>query len=229
MSMGRSVRPILERTEIARCFRVPMTTEELIRDPVLDSERVQVVDSVDSLATIGLDLGVAACSRRVECVTMLLRRSESHEVALHTLLGEIYSPSSSCYRRRFLQEDIAALFGLAEKDIEKIVSWLELNSLESIRVSPARTSLSFAGSLHAVETAFRTQFHRYRVEGREYLANAYECSIPAAFSMVVSGLCNLSVLAGGMDHREGKRGLRKSSTEPSNGVWRRSIVSVAFA
>jgi Pro-kumamolisin, activation domain len=197
MSLGRSSSPILERAEIARSFGVSTITEELIRDPVLDSERVQVIDSVDATATIGTDLGVAACLRRVEGVTILLKRSDRHEVALHTLLGEIHNPSSSCYRRRFLLEDIAALFGLAERDIEKIVLWLESHSLESVRVSPARTSVRCAGTLHAIETAFRTQFRCYRVEGREYLANAYECSIPAAFSTVVSAVCNLSFLTVG--------------------------------
>jgi len=194
MSIKRSSEPPLERTEMAHLFRVPMTTEELIRDPIMDSVRVNVIDSIDPLATVGHDLGAASGWRRVEGVTILLKRSDDHEVALHTLLGELRNPSSSCYCRRLAREDIAALFGLAEKDLEKIVSWLRSHFLDSIRVSPGRTAVNFAGTLRNIETAFRTQFRRYRVEGREYLANAYECSVPAAFSIVVSGLSNLSFL-----------------------------------
>lgn len=197
MSIRRTSERVLERSEMARLFRVPVKTGELIGDPVIDSVRVNVIDSIDALATVGLDLGAASGWRRVEGVTILLKRSDDHEVALQRLLGELHNPYSSCYRRRLAQEEIAAFFGLAENDLEKIVSWLRSHFLDSIRVFHGHTAVTFKGNLHNIETAFRTQFRRYRVEGRDYVANAHECSVPAAFSSVVSGLRNLSFLTRG--------------------------------
>jgi hypothetical protein len=195
MNKRQSLQSMVCRQATPGFFRVQPPEEELILDPVVDSDRVQVADSIDPLARIGYDLGIPPWSMSIEGVTMILKRSDEHEIALHTLLGEMKDPTSPLYPSRFTGEDFAQLFGLTERDIDKVVSWMRLQGLESLKLSPARTSITFSGNLLAVEAAFRTEFHRYRFEGREYLANACELSVPAAFAPVISGFCHLSNLA----------------------------------
>ena len=170
-------------------LRLHPAEEDLIVDAVVDADRVRVSGSVDPLPRISYDLGVPPCQTRIEDVTMMVKRSDNHQAALELLLREMQNPASRVGPDLFTTEDIADFFGLTRNDMEKIVRWLQSHNLESICVSPARTSVTFSGSLLAIETAFRTEFHRYRFANRDYLANALELSIPAAFAGVIGGFC----------------------------------------
>jgi hypothetical protein len=192
MNKRQSLQSVERRQADRGYFRVQTAEENLIVDPVVDSQRVYVRGSVDPLATIGYDLGIPRWSMRIERATMILKRSDEHEAALHALLGEMQNRSSPLHPRLSRSDDFARLFGLTESDIDKIISWMRLRGLESIEASPARTSIAFSGNLLVIEAAFRTEFHRYRFEGREYLANAYALSAPAAFATVISRFCGLS-------------------------------------
>jgi hypothetical protein len=181
-----------EVEELVGRFSLSVNDASLIPHPILDSVRTGVVDSLDEVAKVGCEIGAPAASARLAGMTMLLRRSHAHERALNTLLAEIHDPSSPWYGRRFAAEHVAAVFGLPECDVQKIVSWLRSKQMESIVVSPARMAVSFAGNLRAVEAAFLTQFRCFEVSGRAYLANAYPCSVPEAFGQVIRGIYNLS-------------------------------------
>lgn len=75
------------------------------------------------------------------------------------------------------------MFGLSERDIEKTTSWMRRQELKSLTVSADQTSIKFSGDLLAVEAAFSTEFHRYCLEGRDYLASAYDLSVPRAWPL----------------------------------------------
>jgi Pro-kumamolisin, activation domain len=155
--------------------------EELTLDPADDTTRLHVSDSVDLVTMMGYDLGIRRWSMRIDRATMILKRSDEHEAALRVLIGEMEDRASPFYPDRFTDEDFAITFGLPKRDIDKVVSWMRLKELESLKVSPARTSIVFSGNLLVLEAAFRTEFHRYRFDGKEYLANAYELSVPGGF------------------------------------------------
>src|SRR5437870_9246698 len=50
----------------------------------------------------------------------------------------------------------------------------------------------FSGPARFLETAFRTQIHRYLANGEVHFANASEVTIPAAFSNVILGIRSLN-------------------------------------
>src|SRR5207247_3271637 len=52
--------------------------------------------------------------------------------------------------------------------------------------------IQFSGTAERVRNSFRTELHRYNVNGRIHYANAVEPSIPAAFSDVVGGIRGLN-------------------------------------
>jgi hypothetical protein len=174
-------------------FHAYAAQEDLIVDPVVDTDRVCVPNSRDLLAMLGQDLGIAPWSIRVEGAIMLLKRSDDHEAVLLSMRREMPNRSSKPGSDWFTAEDFTNCFGLNETDIEKTISWMRLQGLESLTVSPNRTSIKFSGDLLAVEAAFSTEFHRYRFEGRNYFASAYELSVPSALAPVISGFPNLRI------------------------------------
>ena len=189
----------LSLTSIARKFADPdsinlyAAQEDLIIDPVVDTDRVCVANSIDLVAILGYDLGIAPCSIRVEGAIMLLKRSDEHESVLLTMRREMRNRLSKLGSERFTTEDFATCFGLTEIDIEKTISWMRLQELKSLTVSPSRASIKFSGDLLAVEAAFKTEFQRYRFEGRDYFTSAYDLSVPRALAPVISGFRNLRI------------------------------------
>ena len=198
--LGRSsVDKRLSLTSIVRKFADPdsfhlyAAQEDLIIDPVVDSDRVCVANSIDLVAILGRDLGIAPCSIRVEGATMLLKRSDEHESVLLTMRREMRNRPSRLGSERFTAQDFANCFGLTETDIEKTMSWMRLQKLKSLTVSPSRTSIKFSGDLLTVEAAFRTEFQRYRFGGKDYFTSAYDLSVPRALAPVISGVRNLRI------------------------------------
>jgi hypothetical protein len=189
--MRREQTSIVRNQPDAGFFRLHAAQEDLIVDPVIDTDRVCVSGSLAPLPPLGHDLGIPPWQLRIENAIMTFQRSDDHRAALDTLLREMRNPATPLSLDWFSAEDFARFFGLTQRDIEKIVTWMQFHDLESIKVSPARTSIAFSGNLLAIESAFRTEFRRYRFGDREYLTNAYELSIPAAFTYVVSGFSDM--------------------------------------
>jgi hypothetical protein len=113
--------------------------QEFILDPIVDSDRLHVRDSLDIVTMMGRDLGIPRWSMRIDDATMFLKRSDEHEVALHALIAEMADPASPFYPDRFTYKEVAIFFGLPGRDVDKVVSWMRLKKLESLKVSPART------------------------------------------------------------------------------------------
>jgi hypothetical protein len=141
---------------------------------------------------------------------LLLKRSDVHESVLLTMRREMRNRSSKLRSDRFTAEDFATCFGLTEIDIEKTISWMRLQGLKSLTVSPDRTSIAFSGDLLAVEAAFSTEFHRYRFEGRGHFTSAYDLSVPRALAPVISCFRNLRIPVS-----------PSAAKQKETGVWKR--------
>jgi Pro-kumamolisin, activation domain len=189
--LNREQSPIVRSEPDSGCFRLYAAREDLIVDLVSNSDRVCIGGSLDPLPPLGRDLGIPPWQLRIEDAVMNLQRSEDHRAALDVLLREMGHPAAPVSLDWFSAEQLTEVFGLTRSDTEKIASWMQSQDLESIKVSPARTSITFSGNLLAIESAFRTEFHLYRFRDHEYLSSAYELSIPAAFANVVSGFDKL--------------------------------------
>jgi hypothetical protein len=192
MNKRRNPQPRVGRQARPEFVQVQADEQELIRNAIVDWTRARVDNSIDPMAKIGYDLGIPPWWMRIEDATMILKRSDEHQAALATVLTGMRRPNSHLYPAGFSEEELAILFGLTERDINNVISWMSSQGLTSLNVSPARTSINFSGNLLAVEAAFDTEFHLFRWEGKEYLANVCELSIPVAFSAVVSGFCHFN-------------------------------------
>src|SRR5207244_11454627 len=86
------------------------------------------------------------------------------------LLAEQQNPQSSNYRKWLTSEQYAARFGMSDADLAKVSTWLKSQGLTVDGYSRARTRVFFSGTAVQVESVFRTELHRYQIDGETSLA-----------------------------------------------------------
>ncbi len=122
---------------------------------------------------------------------LVLKRSPEQETALHTLLDQQHDKSSPLYHAWLTPQQFGGKFGLADGDVESIISWLQSHGFEVAKVSSGRTVIEFSGTAGQVQDTFHTAIHKYVVAGEEHWANASDPQIPAALSVAVAGIDTL--------------------------------------
>lgn len=162
--------------------------EDRIVEP-LDSNRTVIVKGhLHPKAQSQYDQGPVDPSLELSYVTLLLTPSPS----LEPFLREQQNPASPDFHRWLTPEQFADRFGLSNNDITQLVSWLRSKGLRVHDVARGRHWITFSGTAEQAARAFRTEFHRYSVDGEMHVSNANEPSVPAAFENVVSGFRGLN-------------------------------------
>jgi uncharacterized protein (TIGR03437 family) len=106
---------------------------------------------------------------------------------MESFLAEQQSPGSPDFRRWLTPEQFGDRFGLTANDAAKVTAWLRAEGLTVHDVARGRHWITFSGTARQVGRAFRTEFHRYVVDGESHFANAVEPSVPEALGSVVAG------------------------------------------
>jgi uncharacterized protein (TIGR03437 family) len=165
-----------------------ITAADRIVTPVNPQQTVILKGQVDPRAQAQYDQGRVEPSTRIGPVTLLLKPSDD----LDSFLLEQQDPASPNYHRWLTPEQFAEKFGLGGADIAKLTSWLESQGLTVNDVARGRHWIHFSGSSDQISRAFRTEIHKYLVNGETHFANATAPSIPAAFENVVSAVNGLN-------------------------------------
>jgi hypothetical protein len=131
------------------------------------------------------DQGPLDPSQRISGITLVLKPSASQTADLEKLLEQQRNPSSPDYRRWLTPEEYADRFGLSRHDLEQVVSWLKGEGFRIDYAARGRTWIMFSGTAGQVQAAFRTELHRYNVNGQFHFANATDPSVPAALAPLV--------------------------------------------
>jgi uncharacterized protein (TIGR03437 family) len=138
------------------------------------------------------DEGPLETSFPISGITLYLRPSAAQQNALEQLLKEQQNPASSNFHKWLAPEQYANRFGATSRDISSITTWLESEGLTIAQVGRGRGWLVASGTAAQVSGAFRTQLHRYRLNGQLHYANIRDISIPAELSGIVSGITGLN-------------------------------------
>jgi subtilase family serine protease len=152
-----------------------------------DTEPV-MLSTPHPLARAEFDRGRVEGSLRIDRAALVFKLAPAQQAALDKLLADQQNPNSPDYRKWLTPEQYAARFGMSDADLAKVSAWLKSQGLTVDGYSRARTRVFFSGTAAQVESAFRTEFHRYQVNGETSLANATEISLPQALSAVVLGV-----------------------------------------
>jgi Pro-kumamolisin, activation domain len=154
------------------------------------SQMVPLRGQIQRQAKPEYDLGRAEASFPLH-VTLLTVPSPSQAKALKQLLAEQQDPKSPNFHKWLTPKQYADRFGLSHNDIQKATAWLKSQGLTVDRVANGRNWIVFSGTATQIENAFRTEIHRYNVNGEMHFANAVPPSIPAALSGIATGFRGL--------------------------------------
>ena len=176
----------------AASSRAQAPLENRVADAVRDSEIRQLRGNAHPLARAEFDRGKVADSTVLPRITIFFAPQSGQQAALDQLLSEQQDRGSANYHRWLTPPEFGARFGLSQNDVSKVVAWLQSRGFAVQEVPASRNAVSFSGTAAQVAAAFRTEIHRYVVNGEEHHANSGDPSVPAALAGVVSGLAGLN-------------------------------------
>jgi hypothetical protein len=162
--------------------------QDRIAGPIDSSQMVTLPGHLNRNAKPLYDQGPVKASFQLNHVTLLTLPTPSQQEALRELIAEQQNPKSPNYRKWLTPEQYAERFGLSQNDVAKISAWLKSQGLTVVSVANARNWIVFTGTSAQIESAFRTQIHRYNINGELHFGPAIMPSIPAALSGIATGL-----------------------------------------
>jgi subtilase family serine protease len=137
------------------------------------------------------DRGAVEASLPMQHMLLLLKRTPEREAALTQLIDDLHNPQSESFHRWLTPQEFAAHYGVAGEDVATVTRWLQSHDLTVNGVTPSGMLVDFSGTAAQVTQAFRTEIHRYLVDGVSHIANASDPKIPTALAPVVAGVVSL--------------------------------------
>lgn len=176
-----------------------MVTVSAVADPhrpsitqtVDDSVRVSLRGNISPFVASKSDLGAVDDSVSTGALFVLLGRSSSEQHKLDNYVLGLSTPGSGSYHKWLTPTQFAANFGSNDDDVTSVMSWLQAQGFTVVKVNRAKTSIEFTGTMGNVKSAFKTEVHKFNLDGVGYFANISNPQIPAALAPVVRGVVGL--------------------------------------
>jgi subtilase family serine protease len=185
----RSLKLLLPLLASTLCFA---GQADRITGPIDSSQMIRLPGHADPKALPQYDQGPVEPSFQFGRVTLVMAPSPSQQVALNLLLAQQQDRSSPNYHKWLTPEQFAERFGVSQGDISKITAWLQSQGFQVFSVPRGRTSVSFSGTAAQIQSAFKTEIHRYNVNGQTHIGNSTAVQVPAVLSGVVTGVRGLT-------------------------------------
>ena len=162
-----------------------------IIQPMDGGSVVRVPFSTHPLAVSKNDRGRVDPNLSMERMMLVLKPAPEQQAAMLKLIDGQHNPDSPSYHQWLTPEEFGARFGSADEDIAKVTGWLQQQGFHVGAIGRGKQFVEFSGNARQVENAFRTEMHRYSVNGKEHIANAVDISLPQALTPVVGGVLSL--------------------------------------
>jgi len=185
----RSLKLLLPLLASTLCFA---GQADRIPGPIDSSQMIRLPGHADRYAQPQYDQGPVEPSFQFGRVTLVMAPSPSQQNALDLLLAQQQDRSSPNYHKWLTPEQFAERFGVSQGDINKVTAWLRSQGFQVFGVPRGRTSVSFSGSAAQIQSAFKTEIHRYNINGQNHIANSTPVEVPAALRGVVTGIRGLT-------------------------------------
>lgn len=124
-------------------------------------------------------------------MVLLLARRAGTDAALDSLIDAQHDPHSSLYQHWLTPQEFGRRFGVSDRDLASVRSWLESHGFRVEEITASRGAIVFSGSVDQVENAFQTRMDDYLVAGVVHHANSVDPSIPAGLADLVQGVVSL--------------------------------------
>ena len=123
---------------------------------------------------------------------MYVQFTSQQKTELDDLVRQQLIPGSPQYHQWLTTTELANRFGLSNDDVSSIESWLERQGFTVDRVAKSHTAITFSGTVGQIESAFGTEIHKYKIDGKDHFANSSEIHVPVALSGIVRSVRNLN-------------------------------------
>jgi Pro-kumamolisin, activation domain/Bacterial Ig-like domain (group 3) len=147
--------------------------------------------SVPAALRSTIDQGPADAAMRLPNIQLLLLPTTHQQLALSQLLSEQRTPGSPFYEHWLTPSEFGKAFGVSSAGQIQLRSWLASEGFSNIKISNARTMISFSGTVASASRAFNTDIHIVSRHGELHFSNVTEISIPQRFSSIVAGVRGL--------------------------------------
>ena len=162
-----------------------------ITQAIDEARMVQLKGNVHPLARAEFDQGAVSNATPMKRMQLLLQRSPDQQAALQQLMAEQMSKESPNFHKWLTPDEFGRRFGPADADVQAVTGWLASQGFSGIRVSRGKTVIEFSGNVGQVRNAFRTDIHKFVVNGENRQSNVSDPQIPAALTPVVAGIVSL--------------------------------------
>jgi large repetitive protein len=157
-----------------------------------DEARVRLEHTRHPLADDANAIGHVEEDRPMQRMLLVLSASAAQQAELKKLLDDQQNRNSSKYHHWLTAAEFGSRFGVADSDLQNLLAWLQTSGFSVDRVAGSKRWVEFSGTSSQVENAFQTVMKYYRVNGKTYLANSTDLSIPAELAGVTGGPVSLN-------------------------------------
>ncbi len=119
-------------------------------------------------------------------VVLKLHNEAEYDQAVENL----YNPASPTYHRWFTEKDFEKYAPTAE-EFDKVKQELRHQGLEVVSVDPQRFSIRVHGTVASAETAFQTELHTFRFQGRTFDAHIRDARLTGEAGDLVDSVSGL--------------------------------------
>ena len=137
------------------------------------------------------DRGPVADDFPMDHMLLQLRRPPEQEQALEQFLKQLHDRTSPSFHQWLTAQAFGERYGLAQGDLDQIVSWLQAHGFTVNTVYPNGLVIDFSGTASQVREAFHTEIHHLKVNGTKHVANMHDPQIPAALAPAVVGVVSM--------------------------------------
>ncbi|MGB0117729.1 MAG: Ig-like domain repeat protein, partial [Terriglobales bacterium] len=163
-----------------------------ITQQIDENNLVKLAGNTRPEANFRNDRGAVSDGFAIEHMFLQLQRSPAKEQELDKLIDELNDKTSPNFHHWLTAEKFGQRFGVAQKDIDTITSWLQSHGFRVNRVYPSRMLIDFSGTAGQIQGAFHTEIHQLEVNGEQHISNMSDPQIPEALAPVVKGIVSLN-------------------------------------
>jgi hypothetical protein len=160
--------------------------------PSASEPQVALQNSVTERLASSTNLGHLSSATRLDGMSLILKRTATQEADLDQLLYNQQDPGSPSYHQWLTPQMFGDRFGVAQADIDVIVTWLQSHGFFVVETAPSRNRIAFSGSSAQVEATFGLTMVRYQRDGQDFFENSTPVRLPQSLAAVVSGITGLS-------------------------------------
>lgn len=131
-------------------------------------------------------------TQEIEVVIGLNLRDEA---GLDKLIQDQNDPASPEFRKYITPATFKERYAPTQSDVDKVVSYLQSHGITVDEVADNRVLISVRGTVKQFEAAFDVSINEYELDGKHYISNDRDPSVPANLRGIIRSVVGLSTFA----------------------------------